>query len=37
LIAGEMFERREDASEASLTHVPISADYLMMPHRIRAI
>jgi len=37
LIAGEMFERREDASEATLTHVPISAEYLMMPHRIKAI
>lgn len=34
LIAAELFERRSDASELSLSEVPVSARALMMPHRI---
>lgn len=34
LLAGEMFVRRTNADEASLVEVPISAEWLMRPHRI---
>lgn len=34
LIAAELYERRSDASELSLSEVPVSAKALMMPHRI---
>lgn len=34
LIAAELYERRSDASELSLSEVPVSARMLMQPHRI---
>jgi len=34
LIAAELYERRSNASELSLSEVPLSAKALMMPHRI---
>ena len=34
MMASEMFERRSNASEASLMTVPLSAQALMAPHRI---
>lgn len=37
LLAAEMFERRTNADEGSLKEVPISAQYLMDPWRIRPI
>jgi uncharacterized phiE125 gp8 family phage protein len=36
LIAAEMYERRENATEGALTPVVVSAEYLMKPHRIWA-
>lgn len=34
LIAAELYERRSNASEMSISEVPLSAKALMMPHRI---
>lgn len=34
LLAAELYERRSDASEMSLSEVPLSARALMTPHRI---
>lgn len=37
LIAAELFERRTNAEAVPINTVPMSAEYLMMPHRIRAV
>jgi uncharacterized phiE125 gp8 family phage protein len=37
LIVGDLFENRENSSEAQLHEVPTSACYLLSPHRIRPI
>lgn len=37
LLAAELFERRANAESASLSEVPVSAQYLMAPWRIRPV